>query len=199
MKFPPEIRECFSCEDNGILDIGNNNGNWEGPSAEEHAVCVAGFAPNQQIRVSSQYMVPSQSQMEVDDGDDHDVDETDVNEDLIAANKSREEEADNLIDNPTNPNTSIIGGQGLDAYHDFMPMYQGLCKLANASGSNGIICKNILRNAFNTARTEMNKAVTDTVPISGMASLPEISKKRKHIRKQKVTSPAKNKGKMKKL
>ena len=85
--------------------------------------------------------------------------------------------------------------------HDFMPMYQWFCKMAKASGSNGLVCNNIMREGFNASRSDMNRAMTDTEPlsriavtgtepISGIASLPEISKKRKAKRKKKVTSPA---------
>ena len=95
---------------------------------------------------------------------------------------------------------ALMCDQGVDPFHDFMPMYQGCCKMAKVSGSNGLVCENIMREGFNAMRSAMNRAMTGnnhvsgiavagTEPVSGMTSLPEISKKRKAKRMKKVTSP----------
>jgi hypothetical protein len=61
--------------------------------------------------VSSKYAVPSQSQVEAGEDSDDAVDLT-------------------LDDNDIDK-TCV---QGANAYHNFMPMYKEICKMANASG-----------------------------------------------------------------
>ena len=229
-RFPSHIRQCFSCEDDGIFDVGNNDGSVDGETAGDHASGIAGFAPKQQVSVSSKFTVPSQSQMEVDHSYDNEGGDTTVDTESMVGRKSEENEVEEIGQDEEEDNNNkddykdVDGGgkedeeanilrqvalmcdQGVDPFHDFMPMYQGFCKMAKASGRNGLVCKNIMREGFNAMRSAMNRAVTDNDPPTGIAgagnecigiaSLPEISRKRKAKRMKKVTSPAR-KGKKK--
>ena len=136
--------------------------------------------------------------------------ESNVNAESMVSKKSEEnneeveedlEEEDDMIKNSISAQVDVMCDQGVEAYHDFMPMYQGLCRTADASGKQWLVIRNILRKGFNAMRSDINRAVSGTEctseNTSGIVSLPELCKRRKAKRRTKVTSPARR-GKKKK-
>lgn len=57
---------------------------------------------------------------------------------------------------PTSPIAEKTCPQSNSAYDEFMPMYRGLCKLADASGDHGSLCRDIMSKGMNTIRREMD-------------------------------------------
>ena len=118
---------CTQTQDNGaegedVFEAGTTEG--DNQDAKPRAK-TAGVGHDQQVSVSSKYAVPSQSQVEAGEDSDGVVDLT-LDDDGIAK-------------------TCV---QGVDAYHDFMPMYKELCKMGNVSGHNGSLCRKIIWEAY---------------------------------------------------
>ncbi|KAL7532371.1 hypothetical protein ACHAXR_004589 [Thalassiosira sp. AJA248-18] len=78
--------------------------------------------------------------------------------------------------------------QGLNSYHDFMHIYQDLCKMADGNGDEG---RQALGRGLNELRSQQFNISGVSVSESGMATFPKLSRKRKATRLCKVTSPQK--------
>ncbi len=78
-------------------------------------------------------------------------------------------------------------GTEMDAYHDFMPMYQEATKLVDGAG---LRC--IARKHFHSMLIELkHEAYLKNGQADGMQSGPQISKKREAKRKRAMCSPTK--------
>ena len=182
-ELPRHISKCFPCSENNggedevIVDTGDDRGDNQDAKPQAKA---ASFAHNQQVSVSSKYTVPSQSQVEAG------VEDVECVVDLTGDDDVTIESQDTGV-------AACV--QGADAYHDFMPMYKELCKMANASGHNGSSCREIMLRGMNSIRRECYGATAEPRKCSGVVSHPKLSRKMKPTRKQKVTSPPKRKRK----
>ena len=118
----------------------------------EQATMTAGFAPNQQVSICSKYAVPSQTQMEV--GEENHANESNIGGDVLCPDELTLDDEGVVTDN-SDSRITVVCGQGKDTYHDFMHIYQDLCKMTSTKDHNDSVCRVIMMEYMNSARSQI--------------------------------------------
>jgi len=163
---------CFACDDvsDDSMDIEEDISNMSAVENESQKLSGLGAGPcgaSQVIQGKSSYQVPSE--LTEQDGDSDDF-------------------ALGTVSFSNRP------GKKVDAFHDFMPMYQEISKLVDATGGPGVaIVRKYYQQMGLELRQEAYKQKGNGYPTetAGMQSGPQISNKRSAKRKKMATSPSK--------
>ena len=213
---PKHMQQCIprktDCEDDGSAsDRTGEDDVQEGPSEEEPdegpseeepdeapsaegLAAAAGHAASQQLSGRSKYTVPSQIH-EVDGVIDLTAEEV---EGLNMPAVRGGDDVEGCEFDSESTSSLCAKNSKRDAYQDFMPMYQQMCKSASAPGVLGEKCYEIMKEEMKNMRRKVFGASVNVDKDSACVdctSYPVISSKKVARRKKMVTSPDKRGGK----
>ena len=124
------VAESQGCDKGDEGELGGGNG----ADVPDKAPSAPGLTANQQLSRRSKYTVPSQT-CEVDGIVDLTMDDVDIEK--MPADDDR---GNGFLDESDDASFLLGVGsskQGTNAFHDYMPMYQEICKQASAPGEYG--------------------------------------------------------------